>query len=168
MHSSTTDHDEHFWRVRLNTPFDVALNPASPERTAGHGNDRVWKAWKAMKPASHPLWKSLRDSHIPTASTGIDVFWCPRNSNHRHRKGLVTDVSGPQRNACHGTLRSQHNCACPVNQDLAQVTVAALADTVERCLATCRVLSPSRRRTLAPCGTLRQTTLMVMRRRWPP
>ena len=39
---------------------------------AGHGNDREWKAWKAMKPASHPshtLWKSLRDSHIPTAST---------------------------------------------------------------------------------------------------
>jgi len=35
-------------------------------RKAGHGNDRVWKAWKAMKPASHPshtLWKSLRDSH---------------------------------------------------------------------------------------------------------
>ncbi|AXC16411.1 hypothetical protein ACPOL_7221 (plasmid) [Acidisarcina polymorpha] len=23
-------------------------------RSAGHGNDRVWKAWKAMKPASHP------------------------------------------------------------------------------------------------------------------
>ena len=41
-------------------------------RKAGHGNDRVWKAWKAMKPASHPshtLWKSLQDSHIPTAST---------------------------------------------------------------------------------------------------
>src|SRR5271169_4009331 len=72
MHSSTTDHDEHSWRVRRNMPFDVALNPASPGRTAGHGNDRVWKAWKPMKPASHPshtLWKSLRDSHIPTAST---------------------------------------------------------------------------------------------------
>jgi len=26
------------------------------------------------------------------------------NSNHRDRKGLVTDVSGPQRNACPGTL----------------------------------------------------------------
>jgi hypothetical protein len=39
----------------------------SPGKT-GHGNDGVWKAWKAMKPASHPshtLWKSLRDSHIP-------------------------------------------------------------------------------------------------------
>jgi hypothetical protein len=40
--------------------------------TAGHGNDRVWKASKAKKPAFHPshtLWKSLRDCHIPTAST---------------------------------------------------------------------------------------------------
>src|ERR1700686_3007895 len=39
---------------------------------AGHGNDRVWKAWKAKKPAFHPSdtpWKSLRDYHIPTAST---------------------------------------------------------------------------------------------------
>jgi hypothetical protein len=43
---------------------------STPE--AGHGNDRVWKAWKAIKPAFHPsptLWKSLQDSHITTAST---------------------------------------------------------------------------------------------------
>jgi hypothetical protein len=42
-------------------------------------------------------------------SHGLDgwiyVLSCPLNSNHRHRKGLVTDVSGPQRNACPGTLR---------------------------------------------------------------
>ena len=60
-----------------------------------------------MKPASHPshtLWKSLRDSHIPTASTTGIRLLVPLNSNHRHRKGLVTDVSGPQRNACPGTL----------------------------------------------------------------
>jgi len=40
--------------------------------TEGRGNERVWKAWKAIKPASHPshtLWKSLRDYHIPTVST---------------------------------------------------------------------------------------------------
>ena len=41
-------------------------------------------------------------------SHGLDdwiyVFSCLLNSNHRHRKGLVTDVSGPQRNACPGTL----------------------------------------------------------------
>jgi hypothetical protein len=39
---------------------------------AGHRNDRVWKAWKAKKPAFHPshtLWKSLQDYHIPTAPT---------------------------------------------------------------------------------------------------
>jgi hypothetical protein len=60
-----------------------------------------------MEPASHPshtLWKSLRYSHI---TNGVDhctyVFSCLLNSNHRHRKGLVTDVSGPQRNACPGT-----------------------------------------------------------------
>jgi hypothetical protein len=66
-------------------------------RKAGHGNDRVWKAWKAMKPAPHP-------------SQGLDgwiyVFSCPLNSNHSPRKGLVTDVSGRQRNACPGTLTS--------------------------------------------------------------
>ena len=32
----------------------------------------MWKVWKAKKQAFHPshiLWKSLWDSHIPTAST---------------------------------------------------------------------------------------------------
>jgi hypothetical protein len=61
-----------------------------------------------MKPASHPshtLWKSLRDSHIPTASaTGHMSFRTPATRIVRQRKGLVTDVSGPQRNACPGTL----------------------------------------------------------------
>jgi len=50
----------------------TSVSPAPAARNAGHGNDRAWKAWKAMKPASHPshtLWKSLQDSHIPTAST---------------------------------------------------------------------------------------------------
>jgi hypothetical protein len=41
-------------------------------------------------------------------SHGLDdwicVFSCLLNSNHRHRKGLVTDVLGPQRNGCSGTL----------------------------------------------------------------
>src|ERR1700691_129057 len=41
-------------------------------------------------------------------SHGLDgwiyVLSYPLNSNHRHRKWLVTDVSGPQRNACPGTL----------------------------------------------------------------
>jgi hypothetical protein len=41
-------------------------------------------------------------------SHGLDywtyVFSCPLNSNYLHRKGIVTDVSGPQRNAFPGTL----------------------------------------------------------------
>ena len=45
-------------------------------------------------------------------SHGLDdwiyVFSCPLTPNHRHRKGLVTDVSGPQRNACPGTLTLPH------------------------------------------------------------
>src|SRR5271170_3424102 len=61
-----------------------------------------------MKPASHPshsLWKSLRDSHIPTASTTGDIcLLVPPQLERCCRKGLVTDVSGPQRNACPGTL----------------------------------------------------------------
>lgn len=46
-------------------------------RVQGQGNDRVWKAWRAMKLASHPshtLWKSPRDYHIPTASATGYVF----------------------------------------------------------------------------------------------
>jgi hypothetical protein len=81
---------------------------------AGHGIDRVWEGWKAIKPASHPshtLWKSLRDYHISTASTtrrGIQKQEqrptpIPKSSPY-HRKGLVTDVPGPKCNACSGTL----------------------------------------------------------------
>jgi hypothetical protein len=50
----------------------LAVHPAFAALKAGHGNERVWEGWKGMKPASHPshtLWKSLRDSQIPTAST---------------------------------------------------------------------------------------------------
>jgi hypothetical protein len=65
---------------------------------AGHGNDREWKAWKAMKPAFHPYhspWKSLWDSHIPTASTTRFMF-------------CFTDQpeSSPPQGACNGCLRS--------------------------------------------------------------
>jgi hypothetical protein len=40
------------------------------------------------------------------------VFSCPFNSNHRYRKGLVTDVSGPQRNGCPGTLTPLRSFGC--------------------------------------------------------
>src|SRR5271156_1772543 len=64
------------------------------------------KCLKCERESSHTLWKSLRDSHIPTASTTGYMSSHAFQSNHRHRKGLVTDVSGPQRNACLGTLTS--------------------------------------------------------------
>src|SRR3984957_5269692 len=59
-------------------------------------------------------------------SHGLDdwtyFFSCPLNSNHRHRKGLVTDVSGPQRNACSGTLTPERGLvslfACVSTHDL--------------------------------------------------
>jgi hypothetical protein len=107
MHSLTTDHNKRSWRVRCIRPGGLTHLSRSPGK-AGHGNDRVWKAWKAMKPASHPshtLWKSLRDSNIPTASmTGDICLLVPPQLERCCRKGLVTDVSGPQRNACPGTL----------------------------------------------------------------
>ena len=107
MHSGITAHDKRFMAGTAHCAGWRSGSSSIAERKAGHGNDRAWKAWKAMVPASHPshtLWKSLRDSHIPTALTTGYVFSCHLNSNHRHRKGLVTDVSGPQRNACPGTL----------------------------------------------------------------
>ena len=42
-----------------------------------HGNDGMWKAWKAKKPAFHPSqtpWKSLRDSHIATATATTIMY----------------------------------------------------------------------------------------------
>src|SRR5271163_65158 len=60
------------WSHLIAPELKFPIHTAFAARKAGHGNDRAWKAWKAMKPASHPshtLWKSLRDSHIPTAST---------------------------------------------------------------------------------------------------
>jgi hypothetical protein len=52
---------------------------------ADHGNDRVWKAWKAKNPAFHPshtLWKSLRVAAklagIPTGeSPGVELTQLP-------------------------------------------------------------------------------------------
>ena len=83
------------------TPLRFA-NPSPPSgwigdlhpinyRTCTAHNDRVWKAWKAMKPASHPshtLWKSLRDSHIPTASTTRYVLTYPTTRIIATARGL--------------------------------------------------------------------------------
>jgi len=76
------------FRPRLaTTPLRFA-NPSPPSgwirdlhpsncRTCTAHNDEEWKGWKAIKPASHPShssWTSLRDSHIPTASTTGSIF----------------------------------------------------------------------------------------------
>jgi hypothetical protein len=49
--------------------------------------------------------------HSPGLDDRIYVFSWLFNSNHRHRKGLVTDVSGPQRNACPGILMGEDPCS---------------------------------------------------------
>jgi hypothetical protein len=51
-------------------------------------------------PHSLEIPSGLRHSH--GLEGWIYVLSYPLNSNHRHRKGLVTDVSGLQRNACPG------------------------------------------------------------------
>ncbi len=73
-----------------------------------HGSsEKVWKAWKAMMPASHPshtLWKSVRGSTFPRPRRLDICLLMPLKPNHRLRKGLVTDASGPQRHTCPGAL----------------------------------------------------------------
>src|SRR5260370_40737394 len=72
---------------------------------AGHGNDRVWKAWKAIKPAFHPshtLWKYLQDSHITTASTTVWVF----RSNSKDPPQPQFKASTPEE-TCHGCPRDK-------------------------------------------------------------
>jgi hypothetical protein len=79
-----------------------------------HGNAGVWKAWKAKKPAfypSHTPWKSLRDSHITTATTATIMYLKTgeaRNQSHSHLKGLVNHVPGLKRKGCPGTLERGH------------------------------------------------------------
>jgi hypothetical protein len=55
-------------------------------------------------PFPHSLEIPAEFPHSHGLDDWIYGFSYPLNSNHRHRKGLVTDVSGPQRNACPGTL----------------------------------------------------------------
>jgi hypothetical protein len=79
-------------RCEASGPFHCASTP----REAGHGND-VWRAWKAIRPASHPshtLWKSLWDSHIPTASTtGLYV----QNQKQRQKQEPKTQAPSTAR-----------------------------------------------------------------------
>ena len=116
-HSLTSDmHQQHWWRVRQIALVDcISTHPAFAVRKAGHGNDRVWKGCEAGFP---PFPHSLEiPSGFPTfprpRPTAYISFSAPVNSNHRHRKGLLTDVSGPQRNACPGTLTPLEAGASP-------------------------------------------------------
>src|ERR1700722_17863370 len=93
----------------LKTAF-AGFDCATRVSKAGHGND---KAWKAKKPAFHPshtLWKSLRDYHIPTASTaGISAYLKMQNKERPNPRpldhnGVVMEVAGPKCNGCSGTL----------------------------------------------------------------
>jgi hypothetical protein len=59
----------HFLEGAPGTQRKPMGNPPAASARIGHGNDRVWKAWKAIKTASHP-----RDFHIPTASTKREGF----------------------------------------------------------------------------------------------
>jgi len=56
--------------------------------------------------SSRALCESLRDSHIPTVSTTGNISFRTHSTRPCHRKGLLTDVSGPQRNGSPGTLRN--------------------------------------------------------------
>ena len=67
------------------------------------GNDEKWKAWNAIK-AGFPPFPLLLE--IPSGFPHSHRFDDGSHLSKRHRKGLVTDVSGPQRNACPGTLTS--------------------------------------------------------------
>ena len=82
---------------------------------------RPWKSQSMESLESHeagfpPFPHSLE---IPSGfphSHGLDdwiyIFSCPLNPIPHYRKGLVTDVSGPQRNACPGTLTPLSGFCC--------------------------------------------------------
>jgi hypothetical protein len=57
-----------------------------------------------FSPFPHSLEIPLGFPHSHGLDDRICVFSCRLDLNHSHRKGLVTDVSGPQRNAYPGTL----------------------------------------------------------------
>src|SRR5271167_2222363 len=108
MHSMTSDEVQMSISLRVRhiaLGGGTSVSPAPAARKAGHGNDSVWRNWKAMTPASqvlHTLWKSLRDSHIPTASTTGYMSSRAPQLEPSPLQGACNDVSSPQRNACPG------------------------------------------------------------------
>src|SRR5579871_1031350 len=97
MHSltSVSTHKQIVASAHIALIGGISVYPAFAARKAGRGNDRVWKAWKAVKPASHPshtLWKSLWDYHIPTASATGSIF---QNSlQKQHPIGTASTARG--------------------------------------------------------------------------
>jgi hypothetical protein len=53
MHSLTTAHDKRFAAGAAICAGRHSRSSSIAGRKAGHGDDRVWKAWKVMMPASH-------------------------------------------------------------------------------------------------------------------
>jgi hypothetical protein len=105
-----------------------------------HGNDGVWKAWKAIKPGFPPFPHPLEipagfphyhgygdDYHISEDRQSPPKT---RNQSHSHRKGLVNHVPGLKRKGCPGTLTPLRSTCCCICDGgaffLARVVVAAL------------------------------------------
>ncbi len=84
------------------------LCPVKHRSAEAQADLTVIRARAALVRTRTMLVKSLRDSHIHCFDCGIHI----QNNRKKHRiyrstasrKGLVTDVSGPQGNACPGTL----------------------------------------------------------------
>jgi hypothetical protein len=107
MPSLATDHDTRSWRGRQFPLSGLGIRPALPGEKQAMEMTEYGKGGKPK-------------CRLPTLPTlfgnpfGIPTFPRPRRLaiclfvlpqlDHRQRKGLVTDVSGPQRNACSGTL----------------------------------------------------------------
>src|SRR5580700_1291602 len=93
MHLSNTITTSNSLRVRLIGRCSCKIEHRPGEK-AGHGNDRVWKAWKAMKPASQPynnLWKSLPTSHTAAEQTRASIillsqYACAKSSSELQRR----------------------------------------------------------------------------------
>ena len=75
-HRCVMGRNERTFNVMPSTASRHSGYPALDALKTGHGNDRVWKAMKPAFHPSHTLWKSLWDSHIPTATTTGYVFSC--------------------------------------------------------------------------------------------
>lgn len=84
---------------------DISVCPAFAARKAGHGQ-RVesMESHETGFPPSTLFGNPFGIPTFPGLDDGIYVFSALSARTIRHRKGLVTDVSGPQRNACPGTL----------------------------------------------------------------